>query len=534
MNSNPLQALLGIINKLNPKQKFMLIGGILLTAVLLVVLLFFLNEPTYTTLYSGLSAEDASKVVEYLSSQKILYKIDDGGQTIKVPREKVYETRLALASRGIPSSGVIGYEIFDKTTMGMSEFMQKLNYKRALEGELARTISQLDGVQGARVHIVIPQKTIFKEEEKLPSASVVLKLRNGALISKENISSIVNLICGSVEGLQPSKVSIIDTKGRILSNDAEEGPLAFASTKQYEIKQSVENYLAKKAQAILDNVLGYGNSVVQVNADLNFDQVEKTMEQFDPESQVAVSEQTIKSNNQGVSSKDSTAQNNENTLTNYEISKTIQKVIEGSGNIQRLSVAAVINDIPKEVKNGDKTEIVYEPRPPEQLKKLEELVKNAVGIDPNRNDQFSLVSIPFEVKTNEDLSFEDKNSVIPNADELTNVIFMLVAIIASIFVLKSLMKKLKTEKIVIGTINTGDYNTVSSSSALPQKAETNLMNQLAASKKRPLIPVGDLEDEISDEALLKRNQQEKIINYVTKNPAEAAKLINAWMHEYEI
>ncbi|MEG8989454.1 flagellar basal-body MS-ring/collar protein FliF [Ignavibacteria bacterium 4148-Me] len=533
MNSNPLQALLGIINKLNPKQKFMLIGGILLTAVLLVVMIFFLNEPTYTTLYSGLSAEDASKVVEYLSSQKILYKIDDGGQTIKVPREKVYETRLALASRGIPSSGVIGYEIFDKTSMGMSEFMQKLNYKRALEGELARTISQLDGVQGARVHIVIPQKTIFKEEEKLPSASVVLKLRNGAFISKENISSIVNLICGSVEGLQPSKVSIIDTKGRMLSNEDEEGPLAFASTKQYEIKQSVENYLAKKAQAILDNVVGYGNSVVQVNADLNFDQVEKTMEQYDPESQVAVSEQTIKSNNQGVSSKDSTAQNNENTLTNYEISKTIQKVIEGSGNIQRLSVAAVINDIPKEVKNGDKTEIVYEPRPPEQLKKLEDLVKNAVGIDPNRNDQFSLVSIPFEVRTNEE-GFEEKNTVIPNADELTNVIFMLIAIVASIFVLKSLMKKLKTEKIVIGTINPGDLAVVPTTSALQQKSESNLMNQLAASKKRPLIPIGDLEDEISDEALLKKNQQEKIINYVTKNPAEAAKLINAWMHEYEI
>lgn len=533
MNTNPLQALLGIINKLNPKQKFMLIGGILTTVILLVVMIFFLNEPTYTTLYSNLSPEDASKVVDYLTSQKILYKIDDGGQTIKVPREKVYEIRLALAGRGIPSSGLIGYEIFDKTSMGMSEFMQKLNYKRALEGELARTISQLDGVEGARVHIVIPQKTIFKEEEKLPSASVVLKLRNGAVISKENILSIVNLVCGSVEGLQPSKVSIIDTKGRILSNESDEGPLAYASTKQYEIKQSVENYLARKAQAILDNVLGYGNSVVQVNADLNFDQVEKTMEQFDPESQVAISEQTIKSNNQGISSRDSTAQSNENTLTNYEISKTIQKVIEGTGNIKRLSVAAVVNDIPKEVKNGDKTELVYEPRSAEQLKKLEELVKNAVGIDPSRNDQFSLVSIPFEVKTSDEFQEEGTGSVIPKADELTNVILMLVAIIASIFVLKGLMKKLKTEKIVIGTINTEDLTAVPSMQTLHQKAESNLMNQLTA-KKRPLIPVGDIEDEISDEALLKKNQQEKIINYVTKNPAEAAKLINAWMHEYEI
>ncbi|MEG8945601.1 flagellar basal-body MS-ring/collar protein FliF [Rosettibacter firmus] len=535
MNSNPLQALMGIINKLNPKQKFMLFGGILVTIILLSIMFFVLNEPTYTTLYSGLSAEDASKVVDYLTSQKVVYKIDDGGQTIKVPREKVYEIRLALAGRGIPSSGVIGYEIFDKTTMGMSEFMQKLNYKRALEGELARTITQLDGVEGARVHIVIPQKTIFKDEEKLPSASVVLKLRNGALISKENILSIVNLICGSVEGLQPGKVSIIDTKGRILSDEYEEGPLAFASTKQYEIKQSVENYLAKKAQAILDNVLGYGNSVVQVNAELNFDQVEKTMEQYDPESQVAISEQTIKSNNAGVSSKDSSAQNSENTLTNYEISKTIQKVIEESGNIKRLSVAAVINDIPKEVKKGDKTEIVYEPRPAEQLKKLEDLVKNAVGIDPLRNDQFSLVSIPFEVKMQEDMNVDESGSFIPATDELTNVIFMLIAIVASIFVLKSLMKKLKTEKIIIGTVNTGDFATVPATPAfMHQRAESNLTNQIAQAKKRPLIPVGDIEDEISDEALLKKNQQEKIINYVTKNPAEAAKLINAWMHEDEI
>lgn len=534
MNSNPLQALFGIISKLNPKQKFMLFGGILLTVVLLVVMLFFLNEPTYSTLYTGLSAEDASKVVEYLSGQKILYKIDDNGQTIKIPREKVYETRLALAGRGIPSSGIIGYEIFDKTTMGMSEFMQKLNYKRALEGELARTIAQLDGVQGVRVHIVIPQKTIFKEEEKLPSASVVLKLRNGALLSKENILSIVNLVCGSVEGLPPSKVSIIDTKGRMLSTESDDGPLAFASTKQYEVKQSVENYLAKKAQSILDNILGYGNSVVQVNVDLNFDQVEKTMEQYDPESQVAISEQTIKSSNQGVSTKDSTAQNNENTLTNYEISKTIQKVIEGSGNIQRLSVAAVINDIPKEVKKGDKTEIVYEPRPPEQLKKLEDLVKNAVGIDPNRNDQFSLVSIPFEVKPIEDLTVEGKETVLPNADEWVNIIFMLLAIVASLFVLKSLMKRLKNEKIIIGTFNPSEIAVAPTTAALQQKAETNLMNQLSQSKRRPLIPLGDIEDEISDEALLKKNQQEKIINYVTKNPAEAAKLINAWMHEDEI
>ncbi len=539
MNTNPLQAFINILNKLNPRQKLMLGIGVLLTVVLMTFLFIVLNEPTYTTLYSGLSQEDASKVVEYLSVQKVPYKIEDNGQLIKVPREKVYELRLSLAGKGIPSSGVIGYEIFDKTTMGMSEFMQKLNYKRALEGELARTIQQQDGVVGVRVHIVLPQKTVFKEEEKLPTASVVLKLKNNSSPSKENIQAIINLLSGSVEGLEPAKVSVIDTKGRILNNDTEEGPLAYASSKQYEIKKSVENYLLQKAQSILDNVVGYGNSMVQVNADLNFDQVEKTMEQYDPESQVAISEQSIKTNNSGKQQKDSTSATNNNTVTNYEVSKSIQKVVEGSGNIKRLSVATVINDIAKEVKKGDKTEIVYEPRPADQMKKLEEIVRNAIGVDAQRNDQFSIVNIPFEVKSTENISDANNSSVINDANEWINVVFVVLAIVSSIFVLKSLMKRLKNERIVIGTVNTGNYPTAGEIMTAPVTAKTvdtknNVAQLLASKKKKIVLPIGDIEDEISDEAMLKKNQQDKIINYVTKNPMDAAKLINAWMHEDEI
>jgi flagellar M-ring protein FliF len=539
MNNNPLQALLGILNKLNPKQKFMLGGGILLTLVLLATLLFILNEPNYTTLYSGLSQEDASKVVDYLNSQKVLYKLEDNGQSIKVTKEKVYELRLALAGKGIPSSGMIGYEIFDKTTMGMSEFMQKLNYKRALEGELARTIQQQEGVVNVRVHIVIPQKTIFKEEEKLPSASVVLKLKNNSTPTKENIQAVVNLLCGSVEGLQPAKISIIDTKGRILNNDNESGPLAYASAKQYEIKKSVENYLAEKAQSILDNVLGYGNAMVQVNADLNFDQVEKTMEQYDPESQVAISEQTIKTNNSGKVSNDTTAQSNENSLTNYEISKTIQKVVSESGNVKRLSVAAVINDIPKEVKKGGKIETTFEQRPPAQMKKLEDIVRNAVGLDSTRKDQFSIVSIPFETKGTENTVEEANTTGMPNTNELINLVFIVVAIIGSLFVLKSLMKRLKNERIVIGTVNTGSYSDgsaamIAHAGALSSGQSNSAPPLIQMKKKRGMLPIGDIEDDISDEALLKKNQQDKIVNYVNKNPIDAAKLINAWMHEDEI
>ncbi|MHB8906394.1 MAG: flagellar basal-body MS-ring/collar protein FliF [Melioribacteraceae bacterium] len=534
MNSNPLQALLGILNKLNPKQKFMLGGGVVLTVGLLSILLFFLNEPNYTSLYSGLSQEDASKVVEYLSGQKVLYKIDDNGQTIKVPREKVYELRLALAGKGIPSSGIIGYEIFDKTTMGMSEFLQKLNYKRALEGELARTIQQQDGVVGARVHIAIPQKTIFKEEEKLPTASVVLKLKGGSAPSKENIQAIVNLLCGSIEGLQQSKVSIIDTKGRILNNDNDEGSLAVASSKQYEIKKNVENYLAQKAQSILDNVLGYGNSMVQVNADLNFDQVEKTMENYDPDSQVAISEQIMKANNSGRAQNDSTAQTNDNTLTNYEVNKSIEKVVSESGNIKRLSVAAVINDIPKEVKKGGKTETVFDPRPQDQINKLEQIIKNAVGIDVQRNDQFSITNIPFETKQVETITEDTGKTSLPDANEWINLTFIVVAIVSSIFVLKNLMKRLKNERIVIGTVNPGQFEMSGETLTAQLPSQQSQVHQIVAKKKRGMLPMGDIEDDISDEALQKKNQQERIVNYVTKNPMDAAKLINAWMHEDEI
>ena len=188
------------------------------------------------------------------------------------------------------------------------------------------------------------------------------------------------------------------SKGKLLSKDDDGDPLAVSSSKQYEIKKSVENYLTQKAQGMLDNVLGYGNSIIEINADLNFDQVEKTMESYDPNSQVAISEQNVKSENNGRNVSDSTAQISQNSTTNYEINKTIEKVIAGSGNIKRLSVAVVVNDRSIETKKGDKVVNTSQPRPKEQMDKLEEIVKNSVGVDPTRSDQVSIVNIPFETK----------------------------------------------------------------------------------------------------------------------------------------
>jgi flagellar M-ring protein FliF len=530
MNKNPFDAVISIFKKLSLQQKIILGGAIGLTLILLSVLIMFLNEPSFVPLYTNLAEEDASKVIEQLTSQKIPYKIEDNGKTIKVPQDKVYETRLSLAGKGVLNSGIVGYELFDKTTMGMSEFLQKLNYKRALEGELAKTIMQEDGVEGVRVLITIPEKSVFKDEEKLPTASVMLKLKNQNALNKENVNAIINLVASSVEGLKTGKVTVLDTKGRLLSNEDDGDQLSGANTKQYEMKQKVENYLARKAQDLLNNILGDGNAMVKVTADLNFDQVEKTIQTYDPESQVAISEQTLKTENNGRNLSDSSAQVNENTTTNYEISKSVEKIIAGTGNIKRLSVSTVVNNVPKELKKGEKTETIFEPRSADQMKKLEQIVKKAIGIDDTRNDQFSIVNISFETKNNEEL-VPQGSSFFDNVDKWTNTIIIIIAFVAAIFLLKGLMQKIKNEKILIGTLNPDHVDLYeNSSTALVEKSG---ITGSKLTQNRKMLPLGDLEDEITDDAQRKKNRLEKIGNYVGKNPIEAAKLINAWLIEEE-
>jgi flagellar M-ring protein FliF len=531
------------LNSLTVKQKIVIGISVVTTFVLIILLISIFNQPAYGVLFADLSQQDASKVIEYLSSQKIPYQIEENGSVIKVPKDKVYETRLELAGKGLPSSGTIGYELFDKSTMGMSDFMQKLNYKRALEGELARTIMGQEGIEGARIHLVFPEKSIFKDEQIPPTASVVVKLRDNYKLPKEKAAAIVNFISSSVEGLTTNNITLIDTKGRLLWKEDAENEISFTSTKQYEIKNSIETYLAQKAQNLLDNVLGYGNSMVQVNAELNFNQVEKTMEIYDPESQVVISEQTSSGSNSGFSVGDTTQQSNENTITNYEVSKTIQKVIEETGNIKRLTVAAVINDIPKTVEKDGKQVIEYTPRSPDQIKKIEDLLKGALGISVERNDLLSIVNIPFETKPVDDNFNNQPTSWFDDKNEIINLVLILVAIAGSILLLKNLTGKIKSDKIHIGTIESQRLGTGSGDVSLgkldtKERPQTELSaagknTLLEIKKKKSQLPIGDLEEEISIEAMNRENQLEKIKNYIAKNPADASKLINTWLYENE-
>lgn len=550
----PLNAVLGIFNKLSMQQKIILGSLTALTFVILGVIFFLMNEPSYSTLFSNLNAEDAQKTIEYLTAQKIPYKLEDNGQSIKITKEKLYETRISLSAKGIPSTGVVGYELFDQNNLGMSEFHQKLNFKRAIEGELTKTIQEIQGVEQAKVQIVMPEKNVFKEEEKPTTASVVVKMKMGASLNKTNVMAIINLVSHSVEGLDATNVAVLDTRGRLLSKDFNENdPLVAASTKQYEVKTQIENYLSQKAQTMLDNVLGVGNSYVTVNADLNFDQVEKQMKTYDPESQVAISEQ--KQNQEKNDSQSGNSTNSQtSSTTNYNINERVEKIVQATGAIHRLTVAAVVNQNLENNKPTNQTpgQPVKKQAPIDfdQLKnELQQIVSQSVGVDTARKDEIKLSVLPF--LGTEEQPQETTSPILKDVDKWGNFALIIVGVIASMLLLRSLLNKLKNEKVVVGKVESKDGTEVfiplqqnqEGQVLLPSGGPISTMKlgkdaerkQLQTRKKKELLAASgeDIEEEITEDAFVREANLNKIRMYVSKNPAEAAKLIHAWLSDDE-
>jgi flagellar M-ring protein FliF len=429
-------------NKLTTLQKVIIGSSVGLALALSIFLITSTSTPEEkTVLFRELDPTEASKIVENLKEKNIPYELTDNGSTILVDKGIVYDTRLSLASEGLPESGMVGYEIFDKTNLGMSEFVQKLNYRRALEGELARTISSLDEVQKARVHLVIPEKELFEKDQKVPTASVSLWLKSGQSIGKVSIVGIQNLIASSVEGMLTDHVTVVDQRGKIISPPPlDETSLAGLTNMQHEQQKDAERHLSNKVQSLLDGVLGPGNAEVRVNVELDFTKVEKTITDFDPERQVARSEQTSTDVSNSTDSLSypavSMARDHQNVITNYEISKTESRIVEEVGNVRRLSVAAMVNDVVKVVTNdnGERT-IEYVPRTEEEMKKLEETIKNAVGYDPARNDQITVLNVPFDMTHLEEELRYDIKPIWWQDPENIKLFFLILAMLVTIFIL---------------------------------------------------------------------------------------------------
>ncbi len=400
-----------------------------------VIGLSFLQKEDYQPLFIGLSTEDASMVVAKLKEQKIPYRLGASGATISVPKERISDVRLLLASQNsLPGGGGVGLELFDKTNYGMTEFMQNVNYKRAIQGELTRTINQMPGISASRIHIAIPEKTLFTDREKDATASVFLKLKQGKILSKEQVLGIVNLVAGSVEGLKPDNVVVIDSSGRILHRAGDSDSGVMLSGQQYELQRNVEKTIEGSVQSMLDTFLQNSRSIVRASVDLNLRKIEKMEEQYIPDKSVISAEKKSKERivsnrarvggvpgvganlaaataakaanakgaSQGAAKPEEQNLNQterEDSNVNYEVSKTVSKIVEPFGDIKRISLAVLVDGKYEKIKTKKGEDLKYIPRSQQELDTIKNLVLRAAGFNEERGDKIEVLNMPFEVET---------------------------------------------------------------------------------------------------------------------------------------
>lgn len=399
-----------------------LLGGVVLVVVAGFITMFvWANKMPYKVAYSGLSQEDAAAVVEILKSSNTPYRLTGDGTTILVPDAMVYDVRLTMAKEGIPKGAGVGYEIFDKSEFGTTEFVQKINKKRALQGELARTIAAFEAVKDAKVMIVLPKESVFVEETKQPSASILLELI--ADLKKEEVAAIAHLVASSVQDLTPTLVTIVDTAGRILFEGKSEEEQARIDAEsladaQYQYKVRFEENLTRRIQTMLERIVGAEKAIVRVNSEMDFSKNNMNEEIYDPferggefirsrknraEKVVQLDEQVgTPSSVNPITDEDQAGEKNRERVNksddtiNYEISRRVRETQKPMAELTRLSVAAVI-DGKYELQTDDKgnTKRVYMPRSAEEMTQFQSIVSRAMGYNEERNDQVSMECFPF-------------------------------------------------------------------------------------------------------------------------------------------
>lgn len=428
------QQLAEIWKQLGVNQRVSVVLGAGVVVAGLIGLSLWSNRPDYALLYGKLDDAEAAKVIGALDDAKVPYQTGRGGSSILVPSDKVYQMRAQLAGKGIPRGEGVGFEIFDKPNFGISDFVQRANYLRAVQGELARTIGQIDTVESARVMIVMPENRLLVDSQKKPTASVFVRTKGNGVLPVSAVNSIRFLVANAVEGLQANSVSVVDNLGNVLSENQEEDSVAGMSNNQLSARRNLEQYLSKKAEGMLEKVLGPGQAIVRVAAEINWDTITRTEEKFDPDGQVArsttLNDETTTTTTSGAgdsnnsngnsaaggpagvasntangaadngnsSTTQSTASNSQTkkkvTQSQYEVGKTSISTLLAAGGLRRLSAAVFVSQ-KMEGEGKDRKPVA---RSDEEMQKLKRIVQSAVGIvenDPTRKDELTLEQLPF-------------------------------------------------------------------------------------------------------------------------------------------
>lgn len=531
--------------------RLLTIGGVLAGVVgFFFFLMTRLTTPDMTLLYNDLSTSDSGRIVGKLESMNVPYELRGNGTTIMVPSDQVLRLRMSMAQEGLPAGGTIGYEIFDKSeSLGTSSFVLNINHLRALEGELARTIGSLAYVRSARVHLAIPRRELFSRDQQEPTASVVLQMNGGRRLDKSEVQSIQNLVAAAVPRLKPTRISIVDGQGTLLARGQDGDAAADGTQNNDEAKTAYESRAVRTIEEMLERIVGAGRVRAEVTADLDFDRISTTSETYDPDGQVVRSTQTVaeKSNSRDGSSQTVSVQNNiptqpqpagDNATTtnasdrneetvNYEISRTTQTHVRESGTVKRLSVAVAVDG----TYDAQKT---YQPRSPEELAKLERLVKSAVGYDEKRGDKVEIVNMRFVgLDMGEDgprpLFGLDKNDYIRIAEMVT---LGIVGILVILLVVRPIVRRfLEALPEAIASSKNLIAETASAAKPALPGAAPNMLGLAPAIAGESHAALTDATIDMQQvEGRVRESSVRKIGEIVDKHPEEAVNIIRNWMY----
>jgi flagellar M-ring protein FliF len=545
-----------LASTLTPKQIITLALAFVGVVGVVVGSAYYVNVPTYSLLFSDMDAESASSVVAKLKNDKVPYLLDEGGRTIRVASTRVDELRLAFSSASMPSTGRIGFEIFDRTAFGTTEFLEHINYRRALEGELARTIGTIAEVASARVHIAMAKDSLFSGEAQAAKASVVLKLRSNRPPAAATVSGIAGLLAASVESLRPEAVVIVDTFGRSLSKSAEENDEA-GGAPPVERQHRIERELTTRVVALLEPVVGSGHVRVNVSARLGGKSEEETEERWDPttvvRSKQSSSDSGATASAQGVAGARANMPPNVSTaprtpappaaaptaasrsveVTNFEVSKLTRHTIAPRGQLARLSVAVILDDDHATTKDAaGKTAVALKPRTAEEMKRIQGLVAAAVGLDAERGDQLTVENIAFEEAPLDEappattgwmqrLTPQGPDGVRSTVMESIRVgVVLLLAVVAFFAILKPMARRalrVSSAQLLSSPALAGGAGGVRTVADMEGEIEAEILAGVAAKAAPRRLPV-----------LTKR-----IARGVDQQPEHAAKLVRNWLMDEE-
>lgn len=521
-----------------------------IAAIIIFLISFFIyvavqmSGSEYAVLYTDLDLEDAKQIVTKLDSANVKYRLAKNGTEVLVPLEDVNKMRIETADLALASKGAnVGYEVFDHSdALGSTNFVQNVNLLRALEGELSRTIRSVDNIRSARVHLVMPKREIFSREEQTPTASVVIKTKEGAL-NLQNIQSIQKLVAAAVPKLDVKNVSIVDSNGNLLTEFSEEQNEVIKNSSNEAMRLEQERKMAQKVQMLLEKSLGAGKAQAQVNIEMDFDEVVTNEEIYDPDSQVIRSQATISEQGsstqaaqpvtvaQNIPNGDSSTTSNgiydssskvEETI-NYEISKVVRNKIKNTGSIRRLTAAVLVDGVYEKDKDGN---LVYRPRSAEEMEQISALVKSAVGYDANRGDLVEVENLRFASFSNDLRETAETLYLGFSKAELMRMAEGLGVAIVAILVILLVIRPLINNAFEVSNNNAAE-KLISSGDEEDNLLLSNFLNDNFDESAEELVNINKVDGRIKVSSLKKLNST------VEKNPDASVNVIRSWLYNNE-